>query len=69
MNQTRNNRGDTIWRWTLRSVGIALLIWSVVLYTITGEVPAVYPLIAAGAMGLDSIQGFEVRRRRDGNGR
>lgn len=56
-------RADSIWRWTLRAVGLSSFILCGVLLVMRGEVPVPFLLVGAMMMGLDSIQGFEVRRR------
>jgi hypothetical protein len=64
MNAT--SRGEQTWRWMLRLAGLAGFLLCGVLLAIRGEVPVVFLLASAGAMGVDSIQGFELRRKRNG---
>jgi hypothetical protein len=62
------SRGETVWRWALRVGGLAAFGVCLFIGVILQQpVPVLYLVVAAGMMGLDSIQGFEVRRReRDG---
>jgi hypothetical protein len=53
----------------LRIAGLAGFLLCGVLLTLRGEVPVVFLLASAGAMGIDSIQGFELRRKRNGGER
>ena len=70
MTSTANtSRADAGWRWTLRVVGISVFVACVVAVLAGAQVPIVIPVIAAGMMGLDSIQGFELRRRQNGGSR
>lgn len=47
-------------------MGLCGFILCGILLVVRGEVPIAYLLISAGAMGLDSIQGFEIRRKNGG---
>jgi hypothetical protein len=66
MTDPRDNQGERLWRWTLRIMGSCAFILSGVLLILQRDIPVVFLLWGAGCMGLDSIQGFEVRRRRNG---
>jgi hypothetical protein len=67
MNTTaRNPTNESAWRWALRVAGLASFILCGVLLVTRGSVPIAFLLVGAAMMGLDSIQGFELRRR---NGR
>jgi hypothetical protein len=67
MNTTaRNPTNESAWRWTLRVAGLASFILCGVLLVTRGSVPIAFLLVGAAMMGLDSIQGFELRRK---NGR
>jgi hypothetical protein len=65
MNQSPD-RGEQLWRWTLRLTGLSGFLLCGILLVLQREIPVVYLLISGGAMGLDSIQGFELRRKRNG---
>jgi hypothetical protein len=54
---------DSAWRWTLRLIGLLSFILCGVLLVVRGEAPVAFLLVGAAMMGLDSIQGFELRRR------
>lgn len=43
--------------------GLASFVLCGILLVVRGEVPVVFLLVGAAMMGLDSIQGFELRRR------
>lgn len=61
---TRTGRDtESTWRWTLRVAGLASFVLCGILLVVRGEVPVVFLLVGAAMMGLDSIQGFELRRR------
>jgi hypothetical protein len=67
MNTTaRNPTNESAWRWALRVAGLASFILCGVLLVTRGSVPIAFLLVGAAMMGLDSIQGFELRRK---NGR
>jgi hypothetical protein len=67
MNTTaRTQTNESAWRWALRVAGLASFILCGVLLVTRGSVPIAFLLVGAAMMGLDSIQGFELRRR---NGR
>jgi hypothetical protein len=67
MNTTaRTQTSESTWRWALRVAGLASFILCGVLLVTRGSVPIAFLLVGAAMMGLDSIQGFELRRR---NGR
>ncbi len=55
--------GEQTWRWALRIAGLLSFILCGVLLIVRGEVPIPFLLVGAMMMGLDSIQGFELRRR------
>jgi hypothetical protein len=63
MTTKADSPGERRWRWFLRGLGAAMLVWSATLYTLNGEVLVIFPLIGGWAIGADAIQGFEVRRR------
>ncbi len=57
-------RGDSLWRWTLRVGGLTAFVVCLVIGVVLQQpVPVLYLIIAGGMMGLDSIQGFEIRKR------
>jgi hypothetical protein len=67
MNTTaRTQTNESAWRWALRVAGLASFILCGVLLVTRGSVPIAFLLVGAAMMGLDSIQGFELRRK---NGR
>lgn len=61
--EKRGAKGDQSWRWMLRVTGLVSFVIFIALLSIGRDVPVVFLLIAAGMMGLDSIQGFELRRK------
>jgi hypothetical protein len=62
----RTRKSESGWRWALRIAGLASFILCGVLLVTRGSVPIAFLLVGAAMMGLDSIQGFELRRK---NGR
>ena len=59
----KTSKAESAWRWTLRVVGLASFLLCGVLLLFRGEVPVPFLLVGAMMMGLDSIQGFELRKR------
>lgn len=68
MTTGNGSRSDNTWRWTLRTAGLASFILCGILLVVRGEVPVPFLLVGAAMMGLDSIQGFELRRRNGSRG-
>lgn len=60
------SRSETAWRWALRLTGMLVFLTCAITFVLGRDVPIALLLVAAGCMGLDSLQGFEVKRR--GNG-
>lgn len=56
-------RPESAWRWTLRIVGLLSFILCGVLLVTRGEAPVAFLLVGGAMMGLDSIQGLELRKR------
>jgi hypothetical protein len=66
MTTKADSPGERRWRWAVRIAGLCAFTLCGVQYTLRGEVDLAFLLAAAGAMGLDSIQGLEIRRRNGG---
>jgi hypothetical protein len=66
MKSTEPTRSETTWRWALRMAGLLSFVLCGILLVTRGSVPIAFLLVGAAMMGLDSIQGFELRRK---NGR
>jgi hypothetical protein len=62
----QGRKSESTWRWALRVAGLASFVLCGILLVTRGSVPVAFLLVGAAMMGLDSIQGFELRRR---NGR
>jgi hypothetical protein len=56
-------RSESNWRWALRIAGLMSFVLCGILLVTRGSVPIAFLLVGAAMMGLDSIQGFELRRR------
>ena len=68
MTTKAGGKAESTWRWALRIAGLLSFVLCGVLLVIRGQVPVPFLLVGAMMMGLDSIQGFELRKRRNGNG-
>ena len=62
----KTSKPESVWRWALRVAGLASFLLCGVLLVFRGEVPVEFLLVGAMMMGLDSIQGFEIRKRKNG---
>jgi hypothetical protein len=59
----RGRNSESTWRWLLRIAGLLSFVLCGILLVTRGSVPIAFLLVGAAMMGLDSIQGFELRRR------
>lgn len=59
----KQGRGEEAWRWTLRVLGVLLLLTLLVLFAAGREINAVWLFLDGGLLGLDALGGAIKERR------